>query len=270
MDLSHVRRRCAIAIVATLCLTVATPAQSVVRGVVSAPRGTVAGAQVMLEPAAAPMALTDSAGRFQVSAGSGGRFRLLVRAIGYFPISRSLVLATDDTIHLVLELQSNAQELSAVVVEGARRDWASEEFETRRRAGIGRFFPREVLAEQEHSTVTNALRRSAGIQFVKRPVDCGGGWAAAGGRSGAIERQPWMSCINGVPFPKACYFNVFLDGLPIWVHGTAEPPNLDAYNVASLEAIEVYRSAAEAPILFQRSRSTCGVVVLWTRRPGSA
>jgi hypothetical protein len=105
---------------------------------------------------------------------------------------------------------------------------------------------------------------------VKRPVDCGGGWAAASGRSGSIERQPWMSCINGVPFPRACFLNVFLDGLPIWVTGSAEPPNLDAYNVASLEAVEVYRSAAEAPIQFQRSRTTCGVLVLWTRRPGDA
>lgn len=242
-------------------------AQSAVRGTVSSPRGPVAGAQVLLEPATQAAVVTDSGGRFLVSAGAGGRLRVHVRAIGYFPIARSILLATDDTIHLDLVLEPNVRELNAVVVEGERRDAVIEEFESRRRAGFGRFFTRELLAEHENSTLTNVLRRSAGIQYMKRPVDCGGGWAAAGGRSGAIERQPWMSCINGVPFPKACYLNLFLDGLPVWVNGSAEPPNLDAYNVASLEAIEVYRSAAEAPIQFQRSRTTCGAVVLWTRRP---
>jgi CarboxypepD_reg-like domain len=136
-------------------------AQSAVRGTVVSPRGPVAGAHVLLAPGSGTGVTTDSSGRFLVHAGNGGRLRVHVRAIGYFPISRSLVLASDDTVQLALEMQPNVTELNAVRVEGERRDWAVEEFESRRRAGFGRFFTRAMLAEQEHSTPCDDRRGSS-------------------------------------------------------------------------------------------------------------
>ncbi len=268
--LSGVLRR--IRGVATCCMAsgiAATPlaAQSAVRGVLTSGGTPVAGAQVFLDPGAPAPAVSDSAGRFLVSTLAGGRLRLLVRAIGFTPISRSLVLAADDTLVLNLTLERQVTSLSEVRVEEGRVDPVMTGFEERRRAGFGRFITREMLADQEHSTVTTVLRRVGGLRFIRRPPDCGGGFAASSGRAGAIERQSWMRCTNGVAMPVACYLNVFVDGLPHFVAPSAEPPNLDQFLVMAIEAMEVYRSNAETPIQFQRAGASCGVLLLWTRRP---
>ena len=45
----------------------------------------------------------------------------------------------------------------------------------------------------------------------------------------------------------------------------AQPPDLSKFNPLDLEAVEVYRSAAELPIEYGGTNAACGVLLLWTR-----
>ncbi len=67
-----------------------------------------------------------------------------------------------------------------------------------------------------------------------------------------------------------CWSSVFLDGMILYRSWSNAPPpdwSKDFY-VNELDAIEVYRSAAELPSEFGGTVGECGVIVLWSRRGG--
>jgi hypothetical protein len=141
-------------------------------------------------------------------------------------------------------------------------------FEERRKTGLGRFITREMLAQREHSVLTDVLRMTPGLSFVRRPDKCGGGFALASGRGGAVDPQAWMACEIDprIRFPFACYLAIYMDGVRVWVPGQKEPPKIDDIaSIVALEAIEIYRGPSETPIAYQNTGSACGVILLWTR-----
>ena len=220
----------------------------------------------------AEILIDSDGGRFQMA--DSGSFAILVletgpitvwaRAIGYYPDRRRLLLAGGDTVTILFRLERTAQQLDSVAVVASESGVGRmQPFEERRRAGIGRFYTREVLSDREHSTLGDVLRMTAGIRLVRRPPDCGSGFAIA--TRGVITAQPWMSCSTRIPFPVACYMAVYLDGIRIWVPGDIEPVNIDQFRVNSLEGIEVYRGPAETPMQYQGTGNACGALLLWTR-----
>jgi len=62
--------------------------------------------------------------------------------------------------------------------------------------------------------------------------------------------------------------SVMLNGAVLYQGGSGRrPPDFSRdIRVSELEAIEVYRSSAEAPPEFGGTTGACGVIVLWTRR----
>jgi hypothetical protein len=143
-------------------------------------------------------------------------------------------------------------------------------FEQRRQQAFGRFYTREYLARRENSTVASVLRYTLNLQVLARPNGCTG-YSIATGRSGAVPWEPWMVCNPGRGrLQAACYSSIYLDGALLWAPGTlgVGPPDVNEFKVVDLEGIEVYRSVAEAPLQYTPPRSTCGVVLLWTRVGG--
>jgi hypothetical protein len=67
---------------------------------------------------------------------------------------------------------------------------------------------------------------------------------------------------RGSSFSGPCRPTVYLDGMRL---GTAEDLDFLA-NVNTLEAVEVYTSAGQAPVEFWSGG--CGSLVLWTRMEG--
>jgi len=122
-----------------------------------------------------------------------------------------------------------------------------------------------MLAPREYTTLSNILALTAGLTLVRRPSECGGGFAVASGRGIAGTWKPWMTCYVGMPFAAACYVAVYLDGIRIWAPGPKEPIDINRYRVNELEGIEVYRGPSETPTQYQMTGSACGVVLLWTR-----
>jgi len=62
--------------------------------------------------------------------------------------------------------------------------------------------------------------------------------------------------------------SVMLDGTWLYVSGsTMKVPDFSRdINIAELDLVEVYRSAAETPGEFSGASAACGVIVLWSRR----
>jgi hypothetical protein len=60
---------------------------------------------------------------------------------------------------------------------------------------------------------------------------------------------------------------IWLDGIKTWAPDSRmPPPDIDQIPVIQLEAVEIYRGAADTPIELGGTGGGCGTIVLWTRR----
>ncbi len=206
---------------------------------------------------------TNQAGEFSLTVPAGRRV-VLARAVGFHPIYLNVNVVDSSIVDIEFELQRVAQVLDPVVTNVDARPATSAKlagFDERRKRDIGTFLTRAELAEREHSQMSTVLR-ATGIQTIRRPEACGGGFALGTNRGVSSLYSPRRGRCY---FPTGCYSTVYLDGILIWAPGRNEPPNIDDFKVHSLEAVEVYRSNGMAPIQYQAVGTECGVVLLWTR-----
>lgn len=248
----------------------ATEAQIVVTGRVTGDGRPVALAEIRVEPRGL-LASTDDSGTYRVLVPEPGVVVLSVRAVGFHPNSRRVLLAVHDTAIVDFILGRAPQQLDSITVAAPEVVVSAkmQAVEERRRLGRGYFYTREQLEKWEHRTLGNVLAMIGGLTTIHRSVGCGGGLAIAGSRSGPPRLIPEAyGCV-----PEACYAPIFLDGIPYWLPGNRRdpPPDINrVIRVHDLETIEVYRGEATAPIQYNVSGAGCGVVLLWTRVGGWA
>jgi len=207
--------------------------------------------------------LTDDSGRYVLNRLPPGRRMVLFRSIGFRPVQEWVVLGSADTIWVNPMMIPSTVRLDPLVVTAkpdAPRGLGLEGFEERRRLGFGKFLDSTMLRRNEHQPLVAMLGRLQGIGFGPAPGEIG--WIVA------ISQRRFG------PMGEPCYMSVVLDGATIYSSvapdlGSAptvrKPPDLKMFDVASIEAVELYRSAAEVPIEFGGAGAACGVVVLWTR-----
>lgn len=221
-------------------------------------RGPLAGVQILIEGTRL-QGITDSAGRFLIVGVPRGRGSALFRAIGFRP-TRLLYTMTRDTLRTQAVMARSATELKPIVVNARPfAQWfGAEGFEERRRIGFGKFIDPAELRSLEMLRPSDVLRRTqAGIDLRTMGDQLGGHvWAASTRSQGPSDAPCWMQ--------------VVVDGAIVYRPGGRSlhpPPDLaNDYNVSDLQAIEVYRSAAETPMEFGGEGADCGTLVLWTRR----
>jgi protocatechuate 3,4-dioxygenase beta subunit len=187
-------------------------------------------------------ARTDAAGHFDIASLPVGTHALEVRRIGFAPHQLPVHLASRGPTSINVVLERPVRLLEAVQVRAqtlySRRQ---AEIEERRRRGFGHFITRDELERNPSARVTDMLRRVPGVRVYPSP----------GGDIVTVAR--------GESFSGPCRPTVYLDG-----HRLGSGENLDLLaTVSSLEAIEVYRGAAEAPVEYWTGG--CGSIVLWTR-----
>jgi len=242
-------------------------AQTILVGTVTSEGRVVAYAEVSVAPGGL-LTKTDDRGRFSLVLHDLGLISVFVRAVGYYPQTRKFLLSGEDTVSVAFQLERAPQQLESLTVEAKRTTVVGkmQAFEEHRAAGFGSFFTRDMLAGMEHLPLSDVLRRTTGLRFVKRPTVCGGGLALTSGRGGAVTWQPWMICYTWpAPFPTECYLAIYVDGTRVWTPGSKEPPDINQFSVSLLEGIEIYRGPGETPIQYQITGSACGVALLWTR-----
>jgi hypothetical protein len=205
--------------------------------------------------------VTNDEGRYLLEAPPGIRV-VLFRRVGYHPVRMRVTIGKRDTVQLDATLvRQSIQELPEVGVNVQPLPVPGSvmaAFEDRRKLGIGTFIDSTELRRFEGRRLGDVLRGRTSLRIIPFQQTVG-----------LIEYRaasPTAKDDDGNP----CWSSVFLDGVPIYRARSVSmrPPDLNRdFDVASLMAIEYYRSASQVPMEFGTGRdSDCGVLVLWTRR----
>jgi hypothetical protein len=150
-------------------------------------------------------------------------------------------------------------------------------FERRRQSGRGVYLARADVERRHAVRLADLFRGMAGVQVLQDPA---GERVVMTGARGArfsdqMQMRPTTDSLTTAPSrpganvgrtaepeAPACSVQLFVDG----TYTATDRGHLsNEVEPGDVEAVEVYRSAAETPAEFRRQGATCGVIVIWTR-----
>lgn len=189
--------------------------------------------------------ITDSKGIFILGGLSAGEEVFRIRLVGYRPETFDANLVAGDTIRIGIILAPTAFELPELTVEAEGKIY---------RGKMTGFADRMLYSGAPRSSfiTRDELEQMAQRRFIDI-------LAQAGLKRVADRRgRDFLICSHGTGFgpPIVAYF---IDGARV-----ADPNEILRMDPATVEAIEVYRSAADRPAQFNMTGSDCTVLV-WTR-----
>ena len=246
-------------------------AQSSVTGIVRDSAGRpIASAEVVIE-ALSKRAIADPNGRYILTDVPAGLRLIRARMLGYVPVANMVRVTAGESAQSDFVLERVPQQLDTVLVKDRARvaGIGLAAFEERRSMGFGKFLDSTYLRANEQRGLGDILREIPGTVILTPPRQiCRRGLGC--------YNPPSTKRVAGssrVAFIKPCFMEVFLDGALVnrgsivgeqadW-EGAFD---LNMVTTTGFAAVEVYRSSAEVPMIFQSPTSTCGVLLLWTRR----
>jgi hypothetical protein len=222
--------------------------------------------------------LTDSLGIVRLTGLPAGRDTLVVRFLGYSPLSTVIELEPGVNTEAQFALRKEVAELPTVTVSGKNRPSPGPGFENRQRMGFGHFVTRDDIERYSPSTSSDILRQVPGVHLV--PIR-GGGYQVRMTRSTSRCRVQYY--IDNLPVSNEELIDAAIDrrNLIDASGGSASSQarsrarklnrdipsfHIDQLNPEDIEAIEVYRGASEIPVEYNRSGSLCGVILIWMRK----
>jgi TonB family protein len=191
-------------------------------------------------------AVTDERGRFLVPRSGTGPWTLQLRRLGFRPLTVTVGVDRAEAA-LDARLASSMHALAPVQGRAERTRYtgrlAGYYERVERRTNGGLFITRADLEREQPPQLTDMLQRSPGVRITR-------------GRPGAQSVR-----MRG----RECRPIVWLDGAPM----SSADVDLDSFSPESLEGIEMYLGAGNAPARFQmaRGQSECGTILLWSRSP---
>lgn len=192
------------------------------------------------------VAHTDSLGRFTLGRLVPGLFDVSLRRLSYSPMVLSLAVTAGDTTDVDVTLNAAAEQLQTVVVKGKEEHHRQlDGFEERRRLGLGHFITRAQIESRNPLVLSEMARAVPGAQLT--PTN--------------IMGRMTLRFSRRADCPPA----YFLDGLYM------SNFNIDDVPPRDVEGVELYAGFAGLPQEFakQMGVQACGVVVIWTRIPGT-
>jgi hypothetical protein len=190
-------------------------------------------------------------GTFQLWTSNIDTVTILIRRLGYAPVTALLTARAGQWDTVVVEMERTSTALSAVTVTGSatRRALGLREFEERRNQGSGIFVTRDEIAARNTVRLTDILQSKRGIRVVRVHGIYGVRFAAYRSRAN-------------------CSPNIWLDGV------FAPDLEVDEILANDVEAMELYESFAAVPAAFtprgSAASAACGTILIWTRIPGKA
>lgn len=239
----------------------------------------IAGAQVALRVARVG-GFTDSLGTIVLQVPQPGSDTLIVRFPGYARAALPTALRGGETFEISVELRQEAVTLPQVTVaETATPREPGLGFARRHRVGLGHFITRAEIERYAPSQSSDILRRVPGVRVQSNRA---GDHVLAMARSTSRCRVQYY--VDNMPMPTEELLDAAIDQrimADLAQNGnTAETGararskklnrdlpgfTIDHIPPEMIEAIEVYRGAAEIPIEYRTMGSVCGVVLIWTR-----
>jgi hypothetical protein len=220
----------------------------------------VAGAEVSL-PALGLAERTDDRGAFRFNEIPAGSHQLLVRRLGFGSLDTKVDFAGNTTVTRRIVL-SRTVVLDSVHVTANATSIPS--FDEHRALGLGHFMTRAQLATVEGVSLAALIEQMPAVHIVRGKASHSWLTKGRGLHSHSIcpdkaDRAMGAGC--------QCYALVYLDRTLVY-HGRESEPlfDLNTISPAGIEAIEYYSGGAETPLEYSADDTTCGVVVIWTRR----
>lgn len=260
---------------------VAAQAQARVRVLVSdaVTSDPVAGAQVALRVAGLG-ALTDSLGSAVLTAPGPGIDTVEVRFPGYATVVLPTVLRARGTAELAVALRREAVTLPTVTVtERETRREPGLGFNRRQKMGLGHFITRGEIDRYAPTNSADLLRRVPGVRV---QANRAGDHVITMTRSTSRCRVQYY--VDNMPMPTEELLDAAIEQritADASANGGSEETrararskklnrDLPAFTIdqippETIEAIEVYRGAAEVPVEYRRTGAICGVVLIWTK-----
>lgn len=192
-------------------------------------------------PGSTTGATTAEDGSFQFIVTSGVVRSLVVRRIGFRPETVAVQASAEP---LVVHLTRTLQMIRPVLVTADMNEFSplNQVRKRARESGNGRFLFRNDFMKMNPAEFTDIMRRIPGVQIVRTQTN---------------PETVWLRQNHCIPL-------YFLDGIAIL--GLPLDPN--TVPVSTIEAIEVYASAALVPPEFRGPMSAqgCGSILIWTRQ----
>jgi len=196
---------------------------------------------------------TNALGRFRFVDVPAGQYLLIVRRIGFRPISSIIQVGTRDTLRLSFLMEPAAQSLDKVVITEERRSLKMLEFEERRRQGVGFFITQEQIERRNLPVAADYLRLAPSISLAPSPNPSGISDLVA------ISKREGGSVFGDGA--NACAMQIVVDGVPM-------PPRFPLELLPTpreIAGFEVYAGAATVPPQFSGLDRRCGMILVWTR-----
>ena len=238
-------------------------------------RQPVVGAEVAL-PDLGKSVLTDEHGAFRLGGIPAGEHTVMVRRIGYGAADTKVAFADHGTVERRVVL-GRAVTLEPVVVSEKALDRYMPGFEDHRRTGLGHFLTRDDIAKYDGMRLATVLQQMPGLGIVG---ERGHDWLASKRTPPPVcPQRGYVDCMHshGFYLPDtgearegvaiACYAQVYVDGvLQNGVREPTEPFDLISIPPERVQAVEFYDGPSQTPLKYARMGSSCGVLVIWTRR----
>lgn len=192
---------------------------------------------------------TRENGRFRVLGTPAGAYLLIVRRVGYRPLTDLVDVAPNDTVRLTYALERVPQSLEKVVITGRSSSQRMREFDARRALGVGEFLTQDQIERRAALEVKDLLRTFKSINvapsYTKGPIAEYFVLSKRGG--GVLQGECALTVVtDGIQMPKPFDLNLM------------PPPK-------EIAGIEVYAGSATVPAQYAALNSGCGVLLVWTR-----
>lgn len=196
---------------------------------------------------------TNSLGRFRFYDVPPGQYLLIVRRIGFRPVSSIIQVNARDTLRLSFTLEPAIRALDSVIVLESTATPKMLAFEARRRQGIGFFLTEQEIQKRNLPVAADYLRLAPSISLAPSPN--------ASGISDlvAISKREGGSIFGDGA--GACAMQIVVDGVPM-------PPRFPLELLPTpreIAGIEVYDGPATVPPQFNGLDRRCGMVLIWTK-----
>jgi hypothetical protein len=193
---------------------------------------------------------TGPNGRFRIANVPSGQYLVIVKRVGYRPISAVVEVPPSDTLRLAYTMETvPANMLDAVVVSEKSPTMRMREFDARKKLGVGQFLDRDQIERANTVYATELFRKFLSLTVSPSRTTSMTEYYALSTREGgnlSLGACPMQILLDQVPLPTP--FN--LDLLP--------PPK-------EIAGIEVYSGPSTTPPQFAGPDRSCGVVLVWTR-----
>ncbi|MYB07189.1 MAG: TonB-dependent receptor plug domain-containing protein [Gemmatimonadetes bacterium] len=202
---------------------------------------------------------TDARGRFALDELTPGLNIVGFTQLGYATRTETIEVLPGRVTNVRLSLSADPVQLDPIVVTVERREIALQDagYYNRLEEGFGDFIDRAEIESRGPVEMSDIFSRIPGVELFADPDNPIEKYVVLrGGRQASFSSGPYGRC-----FPR-----VVLDGLVI-NRGGDDPAGLDRMlDPVAIAGVEVFPTSSGVPAQYGGVGSSCGVILIWTRR----